>query len=343
MHLGFTEAHTNVSAARGGSLSAATNKSLPLWLTTRDLQTALLAVRIRFNETHIAALGQLVEAFAVDHKAKAKSVSTGTRASLALATVQPDVAFVSRRRTHTIASNLAPAPMLSKQAYVPGRINRHDKGLKMTPCRINAQWLRMYLSRLRLTQRSSLVGGHPAGGVSSSASFPTKSISRSLSSGAVTTRRSMSGTGINTITKASGGDSVNEASVGGDNTSGVSTNGIDNSHNNDDNNEKSHGGTHDVLLSPASSSSSSKVNREGKKGRGSEEEKMGVGGGGDEVVSGGGGGGGGGSMCRALRKALSGKPHHLSKDEMNRLLEGQIIIPKDVLEEEIAHRVRYEC
>ena len=31
-----------------------------------------------------------------------------------------------------------------------------------------------YLVHLRLTQRSSLAGGHPAGGVSSSASFPTK-------------------------------------------------------------------------------------------------------------------------------------------------------------------------
>ena len=29
-------------------------------------------------------------------------------------------------------------------------------------------------------------------------------------------------------------------------------------------------------------------------------------------------------MCRALQKALSGKPHHLSKDEMNRVLEGQV-------------------
>ena len=90
------------------------------------------------------ALGHLVEAFAIDHRTRASSLqaSTGTRASLAFASVQPDLALVPRRSAHPLPFDLAPAPVLSRHAFVACRMR--DKGLRTSPCRLNAQWLHMY-------------------------------------------------------------------------------------------------------------------------------------------------------------------------------------------------------
>ena len=294
------------------------------WLTVRDIQTAFFAAKVRLNDTQVVAFGQLLSAFAKTcrrHSTSSCSSSGATAGAGADGT--PTSTKTAATRVQSLVSHLTattPFPAAS-QPLPQGAAVAHPGH------RINPEWLRLYLAHLRQAQRSSLSlsGGHPLG--AAGAFFPTQSITRGVNA---KTRRSLSGPPRNSGCTGIGSGIGSGSGVGGglDSGSGIS-----------------------VSRSLVMGAGDSRAARQVSAGAGAGADAASV----DRhfmdeflmpmpwqewLRSSVADGQKPSAKSSGFRKALAGKPHSLSKDDVSRILENHEILPAPALEAEIAYKVR---
>ena len=319
MHLGFAQPQSPSTAAltRGAVVAS---RPRP-WLTVRDVQSAFLAARVRLNDTQAAALGRLVSAFAKAFREAPphgpedrQGVLDRSTTSLALTVASAVTASTAKPLTahsHSHSQshkNGQAAPALPKAVVAPGQ-------------KLSAEWLRLYLAHLRLSQRAAAAAsaGGQVGGGRGVPSFPTQSISRSISAKA---RRSLSSLSLAPSAAAAAAATQKRPAVpksGGDGDGDLS--GL----------KAAAGGLGDepstdsaaLALLPAPSTMpmpwldwlGAPLLHDPRAAAG-------------------------GKSSRAFKKALAGVPHSLSREDVNRILEGHEIAPAAAVEAEVAHRVR---
>jgi hypothetical protein len=207
------------------------------------------------------------------------------------------------------------APALPKAVVAPGQ-------------KLSAEWLRLYLAHLRLSQRAAAAAsaGGQVGGGRGVPSFPTQSISRSIGAKA---RRSLSSLSLSLAPSAAAAAAAATQKrpavpkSGGDGDGDLS--GL----------KAAAGGLGDepptdsaaLALLPAPSTMPMPMPMPWLDWLGAPLPL-------DPRAT------AGGKSSRAFKKALAGVPHSLSREDVNRILEGHEIAPAAAVEAEVAHRVR---